>query len=147
MTMANKTTFIDNNKGSGQGWHRDGVNFQYKSILYLVDVDEQNGPFQMIQNSNKLKNIIDFCTKYNLDIFNIRIDENTVQDYIIKKTSELKTITAKAGTLIMVDTSVIHRGKPLLKGTRYALTNYYYPKILVNKYKKSFSPMIKEKLF
>ena len=147
MTMANKTTFVNNNRGSGQGWHRDGIHSQYKSILYLVDVNEHNGPFQIIQNSNKLKNIIHFCTKYNLDIFNTRINNNAVQDYLKNNISELKTIVAKAGTLILVETSTIHRGKPMLNGTRYALTNYYYPKILINKYQNNFFPFLKERLF
>jgi hypothetical protein len=57
MTMANKTIFVKDNKGSGGGWHRDGLNFQYKAILYLVQVNQNNGPFQLIAKSNSLLNI------------------------------------------------------------------------------------------
>ena len=39
----------------------------------------------------------------------------------------MHTFTAKAGTLILFDSSTIHRGAPITAGTRYALTNYYYP--------------------
>ena len=36
------------------------------------------------------------------------------------------------GTLILVDTSTLHRGR-IKKGTRYALTNYYYTINQINK--------------
>lgn len=36
-----------------------------------------------------------------------------------------KTFIAPAGTLLLVNTSAIHRGQPLEHGTRYALTNYF----------------------
>ena len=57
MTMANKVVFKNNNLGSGDGWHRDAYRKQFKSILYLNSVTENNGPFQFIKKSNTLKNI------------------------------------------------------------------------------------------
>ena len=45
------------------------------------------------------------------------------------KAYKILTIKAKAGALILVDTSLIHRGKPLQKKKRYAMTNYYFPKL------------------
>jgi len=147
MTMANKTTFVDNNQGSGQGWHRDGLNFQYKAILYLINVDQNNGPFQLIAKSNKLFNIFKTCFKHGLNPFDTRI-KNKVADKIIKNNQDLlKTITGSAGDLILVDTSLIHRGCPLSKDKRYALTNYYYPKNIINKYKESFKPVVKDKFY
>jgi hypothetical protein len=59
----------------------------------------------------------------------------------------LKTITGAAGDLILVDTSIIHRGCPLNEKKRYALTNYYYPKNIIGKYKESFKPIVKQKFF
>jgi hypothetical protein len=42
---------------------------------------------------------------------------------------KVKTFFAPAGSLILVDTRGIHRGRPLYKnGERYALTNYYWHK-------------------
>ena len=128
MTMANKTIFVKDNKGSGGGWHRDGLNFQYKAILYLVQVNQNNGPFQLIAKSNSLFNIFKTCLKYNLDPFNTRIENMVVEKVILNNKDLLKTITGHAGDLILVDTSLIHRGCPLNKDKRYALTNYYYPK-------------------
>ena len=49
---------------------------------------------------------------------------------------------AKAGTLILVDTSSIHRGMPIIAGVRYALTNYFYPKRLIDQELfKQFAPI------
>ena len=47
-----------NNKGSGEGWHRDGFFRQFKSMIYLSNVDEDNGPFELILNSQKCQNLI-----------------------------------------------------------------------------------------
>jgi ectoine hydroxylase-related dioxygenase (phytanoyl-CoA dioxygenase family) len=147
MTMANKTTFTNDNKGSGGGWHRDGLNFQYKAILYLINVDQNNGPFQLILKSNKLVNIFKTCFKYKLNPFNTRIENVVVEKIIMNNKDLLKTITGAAGDLILVDTSIIHRGCPLNEKKRYALTNYYYPMNIISKYKESFKPIVKEKIF
>ena len=39
---------------------------------------------------------------------------------------EASRFLGKAGTLLLVNTTGIHRGRPLKAGSRYALTNYYY---------------------
>lgn len=147
MTMANKTKFVENNKGSGQGWHRDGLNFQYKSILYLVNVNENNGPFQLIEKSHRVINIFKSCFRYNLDPFDTRIENSIAEKIIVDFDNSLKTITGKAGDLILVDTSLLHRGNPLKNGSRYALTNYYYPKTIINNYIASFKPLLKTKFY
>ena len=140
MTMANKVKYNQNNLGSGGGWHRDDYNFQFKAILYLNDVTSDNGPFQFIKNSNKLFNIIKDTVTASLDIKSTRIDNDKITLFDCER---LKTITGKAGTLILADTSLIHRGKPLINGKRYALTNYYYPKYKIDSMKNHFLPKIK----
>ena len=58
------------------------------------------------------------------------------------KKNKITEITAKAGTLILVDTSYLHRGKPLENNSRYALTNYFFS----NKFKDHktiFNPKLK----
>lgn len=139
MTMANKTKFKKNNLGSGGGWHRDSIFKQYKSILYLVDVDNSNGPFQLINNSQKFKQICKDSQKMKLDVRANRFKNKQIK--LIKK-NRLTTIEGKAGTLIIVDTSLIHRGSPLKIGTRYALTNYYYPKKNIKNYINHFKPKL-----
>ena len=41
--------------GSGGPWHRDSYFRQFKSLIYLNDVDENNGPFQLIHQSHDTK--------------------------------------------------------------------------------------------
>ena len=54
MNMANRVTFSSNNNGSGNGWHKDAYRKQFKSLLYLNNVDNNNGPFQLLKKSNKI---------------------------------------------------------------------------------------------
>ena len=144
MTMANKTIFRKKNKGSGNGWHRDSINIQYKSILYLNDVNADNGAFQIIENSKSKNEILKFLILNNLDPSKTSFSENLIKKNLKDKKLKLKTLIGKKGTLILVDTSCIHRGSPLKTGIRYAITNYYYPKNLINKYDKQFSKRIKK---
>lgn len=138
MTMANRTVFKKKNLGSGDGWHRDSVNKQFKSILYLVDTNTKNGSFQIIKNSHKFFQIVRDNTVLNSKITNTRFIDNKIN----KLKKRIHSISGKAGTLIIVDTSLIHRGSPLKRGIRYALTNYYYPKYLIENYKNHFVPML-----
>lgn len=118
----------DERRGSsGEGWHRDSFLSQYKTILYLTDVNKQSGPFQIMPKSHKLRNILKLMLRGKLSYLQTRYQDAEIKDYsnILKK--KIKTITGKAGTLIIFNSSTIHRGKPIIKGERLALTNYYYP--------------------
>jgi hypothetical protein len=123
--MAAKMKFTTDNRGSGGGWHRDTTNQrQLKFILYLSDVDDDNGCFQYLTSSHKLRN--KFKSK------GVLKDGYVKQRYahddamvISKKLGlELKSFIGRKGTLIVVDTSGIHRGRPMSNGIRYAITNY-----------------------
>ena len=126
-TLGARLTAVAGNKGSGGGWHRDHPNVkQSKSIVYLTDVDEDNGPFQYIKNSHNSKQVYLDSFKYNYDQFQNRFSETEVQRIIKKEPERLKTFAAPAGTVILTDTRGIHRGKPIKEGMRYALTNYLW---------------------
>jgi len=143
MTMANRTKFFQDNLGSGEGWHRDSLNTQFKSILYLVDVDYNNGPFQMIKDSQKFFQILKDSQFFDKKIYNTRFSDNEISALIKKSNVErLLTFSHKAGTLLIVDTSNLHRGSPIVSGNRYALTNYYYPIHQIENYKNHFVPML-----
>ena len=73
-----------------------------------------------------------------INVLNTRI-ENTVK---LLDNNRIKTLEGKAGTLILVDTSMIHRGKPLNHGSRYAITNYYYPYFSIDSMKNHFLPKV-----
>lgn len=126
-TMANKIIPIEGNLGSGGGWHRDSVNVkQFKSILYLSDVGPNNGPFQYLEGTQYKKTVIDGIIKHQFQHNHNRFSEKEIEKLLAEKKYPLHTFTGKAGTLLLVDTSGIHRGKPIYEKHRYALTNYYW---------------------
>ena len=121
-TLAARLNAKPENLGSGGGWHRDALKKQIKSILYLTDVNEENGPFEYFkkthQASEKIQNFLLNELKHHT-----RYSEDEISKF---KDKGLKTFTAQAGTVILVDTSGIHRGRPIDEGNRYALTNYFW---------------------
>jgi hypothetical protein len=126
-TLGARLEAIKGNKGSGGGWHRDHPNVkQSKAIVYLTDVNEENGPFQFIEGSHTSRSVYRDSYIYKYDQFQMRFDDEDLDRLIIKEPNRLKTFTAKAGTVILTDTRGIHRGKPIESGVRYAMTNYLW---------------------
>jgi len=142
-TLAGKINDAPQEYGSGGPWHRDSYFRQFKSIIYLNDVDENNGPFQLITDSHIPKIKIEDKKKFKLDEMQALFNQNIVDKILNDNPDRLKTVTGKAGTLLLVDTSIIHRGMPLKSGTRYALTNYFFEKTQVNQHLVDhFSPIV-----
>ena len=141
MTMANKTSYVIKNEGSGAGWHKDAYRRQFKSLLYLNNVNDDNGAFELVKKSNSLLSIFNVSTKLNKSIDNTRFSDDEI--YRTINQNRLKRIYGEAGTLILFDPSLIHRGSPLKNFTRYALTNYYESL----KYYDDFVERIKVKKF
>ena len=126
-TLGQKTEFAKNNTGSGLGWHIDHTVLKYpKAMIYLEDVDENNGPFQYIEGTNNFINKILIRLKNNFDFGKGKFTNDQVAEIIKKNNYNLKTFCKKAGTLILFDGNGIHRGSPLNFNKRYSLTNYYY---------------------
>jgi hypothetical protein len=115
--MVNFTFQSEESQGSGQGWHRDSVlKYQQKTIVYLVDVSEENGPFI-------LKDL-----RY-IWLSRILIPVRRISDRIMLLCSFLfkeNAVTCGAGSGFSTCTNFIHRGKPLIKGERYAVTVYSF---------------------
>ncbi|MGE0171432.1 MAG: phytanoyl-CoA dioxygenase family protein [Oligoflexales bacterium] len=126
-TLLGHLSYTQENIGSGEGWHRDSFNRQLKAIVYLSDVGEKSGPFQYIEKSHQWKWMIRDHFFSGIGGSENRVSEGKIEKMIRKFPERLKTFTARAGTLILANTSGIHRGKPILQGERWALTNYYYP--------------------
>jgi hypothetical protein len=116
---------IPNEFGSGGMWHRDGFLPELKCILYLNDVNADNGPFRLIADSHAMGRYHRRdMRRYGMTFMQNRI--GTVADRLIEREPErMITATGPAGTLVLFDTSVIHTGAPLKSGKRVALTNYY----------------------
>lgn len=121
-TMANKVVYRQENLGSGGGWHRDNIYSRgFKSLVYLSDVTTADGPFSYIPKSHHIFNHLFKVNKPERYQF-----ENSEIEKLAKTQVE---VTASAGSLVLFDTNILHRGKPVGEGhSRYALTNYYHYK-------------------
>ncbi len=112
--------------GSGGGkWHKDRTNrkFKYcKALVYLNDVDENNGPFQYVKGSHKSSFLIKNFIKKNFDFSKKNFSNEEIDNNF---SNNVVTFSKPKGTVIIFDGTGIHRGKPIKKNYRYALTNYY----------------------
>ncbi len=132
-TLAAKMPYKKNSKGSGEGWHRDAFFKQFKALLYLNNVGINNGPFELILNSSKYKDLLEDIKTGNLEYMQYRFSDQEITKIISNNPKRKKNILGKMGTLILIDTSNIHRGAPIKEGIRYALTNYYYTSNQIDK--------------
>ena len=138
MTMANESDFSSSNNGSGNGWHKDAYRKQFKSLLYLNNVDKNNGPFQLLKRSNKIFNLIKVAIKLQKTYPDTRFSENEIEK--ISRSENVTTLEGRRGTLILFDPSLTHRGSPLKSSKRYALTNYYESLHNFDTYENYFKP-------
>lgn len=123
--MANKVIPKKNNIGSGGNWHRDDKNGrQLKFILYLTDVKKNNGGFNYIKYTHKPINRILYSYKLGWNLNKYRFVQEEV-DRLPNK-YQIVDVIGKAGDLIIVDTSGIHKGSPIKSGKRIALTQYLW---------------------
>jgi hypothetical protein len=128
--LMGRITAGEENQGSGSGWHRDSpFTHQFKTILYLTDVEENNGPFQFIKGSHKVKSVKESLkflrASGNKRRFTVQEVDSLIENRIVENYT---TYNAKKGTAILVNTRGLHRGAPLSEGNRYALTKYYSTK-------------------
>ena len=92
--------------------------------MYLSDVTNENGNFQFLTNSNTKK--IGF-PKPRTSNYNTRFHDETI-DSLIKNNENivLYDIIGKQGTIVLVDTTYIHRGNIIKSGYRKAMTQYFF---------------------
>jgi ectoine hydroxylase-related dioxygenase (phytanoyl-CoA dioxygenase family) len=142
-TLAAQLTARLGNLGSGQGWHRDAFHFQYKAMVYLTDVGPENGAFEMLAHSHRPLTLFADMIRGRLDAPpSTRISDTQIEWLLGGRRRRIISFIAGAGTVILFDSSSIHRGSPIDRGVRYALTNYYYePHQLVDAMKQKFSPL------
>lgn len=128
---------------SGNGWHRDGFFAQYKAMLYLTDVTEDHGPFEILPSSHTLENVVRAAKGASLGYMQHRYTEFEVSEIEAFTGLRRKMLTAPAGSLILFDSSTIHRGHPIKTGERLSLTNYYFPISRdIQQVRKQFAPVL-----
>lgn len=105
---------------SGGGWHKDVLTRGFKALIYLDDVfEEAAGPFAMLLNYS------DSDLHHNADRRRSRFDDDAVAAQQSQHGARVQPIYGAAGTLVLFETSSVHRGLPCTAGGRVALTNYY----------------------
>lgn len=132
-SLAARLESSESKLGSGGGWHRDSNFPQLKAMVYLSDVTERHGPFQLISGSHRfIRSIRD--NKIGKQIFGeVRWSAQNVERVLVETGQQrLNTLVGRQGTLIIFDSSTIHRGSPITDGRRYAVTNYFYPERFID---------------
>jgi hypothetical protein len=128
-TLANIVPLSDSELGSGGDWHRDANYPQFKALLYLSDVNlPADGAFQYIPRTNRLIFFLKGLIELRHNVFDTRWKSDQV---LIFPKHPPVSVLGKAGTLVIFDTCLLHRGAPNnrpLGGSRFAITNYYKPK-------------------
>lgn len=112
-------------KNSGAGWHRDNHDCQFKTMIYLSDVSDKNGNFQFMLNSSP-RHI--GWPPPRAPNHNTRFTDDTVDQILKAPNSPCKIINigGSRGTVMLVDTTYIHRGNIIKEGERFAATQYYF---------------------
>jgi hypothetical protein len=116
-------------------WHYDNnVNEQIKLMVYLNDVNEDTGAFEILHNGQK-------GTKSEISIQGSRIPDSEIKKYL-NKGYKIHPVIGPSGTFCIFDPNCIHRATTP-KSTPYRLAMVYnfrpYHKNLNNRVNKSFT--------
>ena len=109
-------------QSSGGGWHKDALFRGFKALIYLDDVlESERGPFAM------LLNYTDATLKHTVDPRGrrTRFSDSAVQKQV-EQGARVHEVLGEAGTVILFETSSVHRGMPTVTGGRVALTTYFH---------------------
>jgi hypothetical protein len=115
-------------------WHIDSFRRQLKVFLFLSDTSEATGPFEFIPNTHrqlfKLQMLMKGAYISPTDLLRggrsySKLQESLIEQFVQKGATPTPVI-CKAGTVMVIDTSAIHRARPCLEGERYALTAYFH---------------------
>jgi hypothetical protein len=103
-------------------WHVDAFVREFKSFVYLDDVDEGNGPFAYLRGTHR-----DHATRLRKQIFGNPPGESPTTFYesdVASKLDREARICGPAGTLILTNVRGLHRGTPQVDRSRSVLVNY-----------------------
>jgi hypothetical protein len=127
--LYNEVRYCEN--GSGDGWHRDSFQNNYKVLIYLSDVTNiENGPFQYIPDNSirwsKFKSMV------------VRFFRINWTRYSNVDKWKYSSVLGPEGTIFFVNTSLMHRGAP--SEYRNALTYYLFYENIPSKYNDFLRP-------
>ena len=131
--MANRVEPSKSNFGSGGGWHRDSNYSQFKTLIYLTDVTEaDDGAFQIIPKTTGAFYVLNSNFRAGKKLTDTRWTDPEIGELGVG--GKICTVIGGAGSLVIFDTSNLHRGAPNRNKSRYALTNYYYSNLTHQQY-------------
>lgn len=142
----NETKIVDQKDElkASQAYHRDpGIHGCIKVFVYLNDVEKGGGAFTYVKKSHifgKNKNL--FRRRF-FGVGGVYIDEKELMNKIDKK--NIYEIQGKSGTVIIADTSGIHKGGFSTQKSRIMTTSVYYPSGEFYKSKLDFRYNVHEK--
>ncbi|HVW20884.1 MAG TPA: hypothetical protein VHC86_06680 [Opitutaceae bacterium] len=114
-------------------WHLDSFRRMLKVFLFLTDTNEKSGPFEFVANTNRTSfKLKMFCAGRVIRPSDLihkkraysRLDDNWIEG-LGPQGYPSTPVLCQAGTVLVIDTSAIHRARPCIEGSRYALTAYY----------------------
>lgn len=114
-------------------WHIDSFFKQMKVFVFLTPTTDESGPFEFIPASHKtsfkIKMLFRGLYLRWRDLLGRTRTYQRIEDGHIERLGEAgyrpQPVLCKAGTVMIVNTSAIHRARPCLRGSRYALTSYF----------------------
>ena len=107
---------------SGAGWHKDsGHEVQVKAMVYLTDTSDENGPFLFLPISPSFQ----LPTRDGNPNYT-RYSDETIKSFCLEHNVQPVRVTGTRGTVILANTSFIHRGENIKDGLRYSYTNYCF---------------------
>ncbi len=115
-------TVADGREISTRKWHRDWEDRRMlKVAIYLNDVDESGGPFEMIRRSDTMQSD---ANGFNYELADdAALSERLGASY----TDDIVSCSGPAGTVIFTDTArFFHRGKPATARDRVAIFYSYF---------------------
>lgn len=126
--MAGTITYHPEGLGSGSGWHRDSpYRHQFKVIIYLSDTTLEEGPFEFIPDSHHKSSLVKSAQCLGKPLAADRYTNQEVEQLLEQGAIRQPfTLVGPAGTTLYADTRGLHRGRPLEKGRRRAVTFYVY---------------------
>ena len=120
---------LSEQKDAEAAWHRDAFFSQYKAFIFLSDVSANSAPHQIYRHTHtvghKIKTLLKLGWKYRNHNDGYR--KTDTRRKILSETNDVLTIVCPKGSLLLSNTSSIHRsGRCEAPNQRYSITVYTY---------------------
>lgn len=133
LAIRNRPIDLNDSSLSLGRWHLDSFFEQFKVFVFLTETTEDQGPFEFVPQSHKelFKYRMLLRGEYlkPLDLVSKERTYQRLRESFVaglgSKGMKSQPVICPAGTIMVVNTSAIHRARPCKTGSRYALTAYF----------------------